>query len=272
MVNRIGPAVVLLRMSFIDTNGHLLHSVSFGAGPTTFVAHGGWVGSWELWEGPFQRMQSRWRCVSYDHRGAGASTFPAETISPAALVDDVFAVLDHYEVERCVLAGESLGALTAVAAVLRDPSRFEGLVLVDGVPFTDGKVDPAERAAMMADFPSYVKAFVAACVPEPASEHLRRWGEQILLRAEPAAAAQMRESHISAAIRPDYAALTVPTLVVHGELDHIVPVQAAHYVAGAIAGATLEVLPGAGHVPSVTQPAALVDVIERWWAGVAPRA
>lgn len=272
MVNRIAPAVVLLRMSFIDTNGHLLHSVSFGAGPTTFVAHGGWVGSWELWEGPFQRMQSRWRCVSYDHRGAGASTFPAETISPAALVDDVFAVLDHYEVERCVLAGESLETLTAVAAVLRDPSRFEGLVLVDGVPFTDGKVDPAERAAMMADFPSYVKAFVAACVPEPASEHLRRWGEQILLRAEPAAAAQMRESHIAAAIRPDYAALTVPTLVVHGELDHIVPVQAAHYVAGAIAGATLEVLPGAGHVPSVTQPAALVDVIERWWAGVAPQA
>ena len=43
-------------------------------------------------------------------------------------------------------------------------------------------------------------------------------------------------------------------------------------VAGAIAGATLEVLPGAGHVPSVTQPAALVDVIERWWAGVAPQA
>ncbi|MBK8335019.1 MAG: hypothetical protein IPL07_22380 [Acidimicrobiaceae bacterium] len=45
-----------------------------------------------------------------------------------------------------------------------------------------------------------------------------------------------------------------------------------HTTAGAIAGATLEVLPGAGHVPSVTQPAALVDVIERWWAGVAPQA
>lgn len=258
--------VVLLGMTFIATDGYLLHSVDFGAGPATFVAHGGWVGSWELWEAPFERMQSRWRCVSYDHRGAGASTFPPDTINPAALVDDVFAVLDHYEIERCVLAGESMGALTAVAAVLRDPSRFDGLVLVDGVPFTDGVVDPAEREAMMADFPSYVKTFVAACVPEPGSEHLRRWGEQILLRADPAAAAQMRDSHIAAAIRPDYAALALPTLVVHGELDRIVPVQAAHYIAGAISGATLEVLPGSGHVPSVTQPAALVDAIERWWA------
>ena len=211
-------------------------------------------------------MQSSWRCVSYDHRGAGASTFPPETINPASLVDDVFTVLDHFNIERCVLAGESLGALTAVAAVLREPSRFVGLVLVDGVPFTDGAVDPAEREAMMADFPGYVKAFVAACVPEPDSEHLRRWGEQILLRAHPAAAAQMRESHIAAAIRPDYAAITVPTLVVHGELDHIVPVGAAHYVAGAIPGATLQILPGAGHVPSVTQPAALVAAIETWWA------
>lgn len=256
-------------MSFLPVNGHLLHAVDFGSGPSTFVAHGGWVGSWELWQEPFQQMQSNWRCVSYDHRGAGASTFPAASITPEALVDDVFAVLDHYEIERCVLAGESLGALTATMAVLRDPSRFEGLVLVDGVPFTDGVVDPNERAQMLADFPAYVKAFVAACVPEPDSGHLRRWGEQILLRADPSAAAQMRESHIAAALRPDYGAIEVPTLVVHGELDAIVPIQAAHYVAGAIPTSTLEVLPGAGHVPSVTQPDALVTAIDRWWAGVA---
>lgn len=215
-------------------------------------------------------MQSRWRCISYDHRGAGASTFPPESITPMALVDDVFAVLDHFSVDRCVLAGESLGALTAVAAVLRDPSRFVGLVLVDGVPFTDGVVDPGEREAMMSDFPGYVKAFVAACVPEPDSEHLRRWAEQILLRAHPAAAAEMRESHVAAAIRPDYGGVSVPTLVVHGELDHIVPLNAGHYVAGAIAGATLEILPGAGHVPSVTQPAALVATIDNWWRDYGP--
>lgn len=258
-------------MSFIPAGGHLLHAVDFGVGATTFLAHGGWVGSWELWEEPFQLMQARWRCISYDHRGAGASTFPPDTISPTALVDDLFAVLDHYEVERCVLAGESLGALTAVAAVLRDPSRFEGLVVVDGLPFTDGVVDPADRAAIMADFPRYVRTFVAACVPEPDSDHLRRWGEQILLRAEPAAAAQMRESHIAAALRPDYGSVAVPTLVVHGELDHIVPVQAAHFVAGAIPDSELAVLPGAGHVPSVTQPRALVDTIDRWWSGIAAR-
>src|SRR5437764_15485489 len=126
---------------FLPVDGYELMVVEFGSGPVTFVAHGGWVGSWELWLEPFQLMQSRWRCIGYDHRGSGASSFPPESISPTALVDDLFRVLDHFQVEKCVLAGESLGALTCLLAVLRDPARFHGLVLVDGVP-------AANKAAM----------------------------------------------------------------------------------------------------------------------------
>lgn len=92
---------------FLMVDGHRLNAVAFGAGPRTFVAHGGWVGSWELWQDPFQLMHSRWRCIGYDHRGSGASTFPPEAIGPDVLVDDLFRVLDHFGVGRCVLAGES---------------------------------------------------------------------------------------------------------------------------------------------------------------------
>src|SRR5437763_8795702 len=122
-----------LRLVFVAGAGFLLNTVQFGSGPP-FVAHAGWVGSWELWQEPFQLMHERWRCASFDHRGSGASDFPPESISPGALVDDLFRVLDHLAVETCVLAGESLGALTCLQAVLREPARFDGLVLVDGAP------------------------------------------------------------------------------------------------------------------------------------------
>lgn len=56
------------------------------------------------------------RCV---HRTAGRH-------QPEALVDDLFTVLDALNVERCVLAGESLGALTCALAVLRDPHASRG--------------------------------------------------------------------------------------------------------------------------------------------------
>ena len=107
-----------------------MNAVEFGSGPA-FVAHGGWVGNWELWQEPFELMHRHWRCIAFDHRGSGASTFPPESISPTALVDDLFRVLDHFEVKTCVLSGELLGALTCLLAALRDLELYTGLVHVD---------------------------------------------------------------------------------------------------------------------------------------------
>lgn len=251
---------------FIPSGGFLLNAVSFGSGPRTLVTHGGWVGNWELWQEPFRLMQDRWRCVGYDHRGSGASTATPESITPEALVDDLFTVLDRMDVDRCVLAGESLGALTCALAVLREPTRFAGLVLVDGTPAADrdrmGPLIDGSRA----DYPATVQWFVDACVPEPDSEHIRRWGRQILLRADPEAAARILEVHAEQKIAPDFSKIEVPTLLVHGELDMIIPVEAAEAVAGVMPRARLVRIPGAGHVPTLSRPEAVVAAIDDWWA------
>ncbi len=248
---------------FISAGGYLLNSVSFGSGERAFVAHGGWVGNWELWQEPFRLMQDAWRCVGYDHRGSGVSTAPPEAITPEGQVDDLFAVLDHFGIEQCVLAGESLGALPCLQAVIERPERFAGLVLVDGVPAAVGD-NSALINGSRANYPATVGAFVDACVPEPDSDHLKRWGRQILLRAEPEAAARMLEAHYERKVAPALPQVSVPTLVIHGELDAIVPVAAAQSVAAAVPDAELVVLPGAGHVPTITRPQEVVDVIDRW--------
>ena len=251
---------------FLPVDGYMLNVVAFGSGPRTFVAHGGWVGSWELWLDPFQLMHDRWRCVSFDHRGSGASSFPPESISPEALVDDLFRVLDHFEVQTCVLAGESLGALTCLQAVLREPARFDGLVLVDGAPAASEERTAPLVNGSRSDYAATVRGFIDACVPEPDSEHIRRWGRQILLRADPEAAARIFESHYEAAIAPDITRVSVPTLLVHGENDAIIPLPLAQAIAAAIPGAELAVIPGAGHVPTMTRPEQVVAEVERWAA------
>lgn len=251
---------------FVAAGGYLLNTVQFGSGPSTFVAHGGWVGSWELWQEPFQLMQDRWRCIGYDHRGSGASTFPPEAITPDGLVDDLFAVLDHYGVERCVLAGESLGALTCLQAVIREPARFRGLVLVDGAPAASRERTAHLVDGSRADYAATVAAFVDACVPEPDSDHIRRWGRQILRRADPEAAARIFECHYEQNVAVDPSRVTVPTLLVHGEDDAIVPLAVGRAVAGAIPNSELVVLPGIGHVPTLTAPVELVGEIDRWAA------
>lgn len=249
---------------FVAADGYLLNTVEFGSGPQTFVAHGGWVGNWELWQEPFQLMQSRWRCIGYDHRGAGASTFPPEAITPQGLVDDLFTVLDFYGVDSCVLAGESLGALTCLLAAARDPARFSGLVLVDGVPAANEERQRPLVEGSRSDYPRTVSAFVDACVPEPNSEHVRNWGKQILLRAQPEAAARLLESHYQENVAADLSAVTVPTLIIHGQQDAIIPLAIGEAVAAAIPGSELVVIPDAGHVPTLTRPREVVDAIERW--------
>lgn len=58
----------------------------------------------------------------------------------------------------------------------------------------------------------------------------------------------------------------MPTLVVHGERDVVIPLSIAEMVAATIPRSELVVLPGAGHLPTTTRPALLVDAIEQWAA------
>lgn len=247
---------------FADIDGVRFNTVSFGAGPRTLVGHGGWAGSWELWQQPFELMSPSWRCVSYDHRGSGESRAEPETITAQRLVDDLFALLDHLEVDRCILAGESMGGFIAMLAVERDPSRFDGLVLVDSAT---GFTDPSPLAVgARRDYPETVRQFMIRCVPEPDSQHVRQWGEDILLRATPEAAARLFEGCYGVTVDPT--SIAIPTLVLHGELDTAVPLATSERLASQIRGAELRVIRGAGHVPTMTRPREVVAAITDWAA------
>ncbi len=249
---------------FVEVNGNRLNVVSFGAGDRTLVAHGGWVGSWELWQQPFELMSGRWRCVSYDHRGAGESPVAPHLITPESLVSDLFGVLEVLGIERCVLAGESLGAIVALESARRAPERFGGLVVVDGGPGVTADIAGPLIDGARSDWPGTVRQFADDCVPEPDADHIRRWGRDILLRADGEIAARMFECYLD---RPEpfvaIEEIQVPTLVIHGTADAIVPFAIGEWMASAIPNATLVPIKGAGHVPTLTRPHEVVAAIER---------
>jgi len=61
----------------------------------------------------------------------------------------------------------------------------------------------------------------------------------------------------------------MPTLVIHGELDAIIPMARAEMAVQAIPGSKLVVIPGAGHVPILTRPREVVAAIDDWWRAAA---
>jgi pimeloyl-ACP methyl ester carboxylesterase len=249
---------------FLDSGDALLNVVEWGpAGAPPFVAHGGWAGNWELWQEPFQLMQSRWRCIAYDHRGSGSTVASPDRISPRALVDDLLRLLDQLSVERCVLAGESMGALTVLTLAAEHPERLAGLVLVAGKPV--GGVAEEFVANTRGDYAATVRWFVDACVPEPDSDHIKRWGSQILLRSDGESAARLLETAVSE--RPPAERVQAPTLIVHGDRDVIVPLDDARELHRRMPESQLVILPGAGHVPTLTRPREVVDAVDAWWNG-----
>lgn len=250
-------------------DGTRLFSLAFGAGPRALLAIGGWAGSAELWHPVFGQLPG-WRCVGLDHRGSGASRGPVEAIRFDAMVEDLPAAADAHGLPRCVLAAESSGAAVALAAALRWPERFTGLVLVGGAwQPPPPAAEQAFAAALRADHEATLQAFATRCLPEPGSEDLREWGLQILRRCGQAQALALLATRSQAEVHRHLADLRVPALLLHGLLDTVSPPAASQALAEALPQATLRLLPGLGHVPMLTAPALLAQAIEERWGGTA---
>lgn len=227
----------------------------FGQGSKTLVAHGGWVGSGELWHPPFRELSREWRCITYDHRGSGATRSRAPAITFDLLVDDLFRVLDALAIERCILAGESMGAMIVLEAALRQPDRFEGLAVVCGR--TSGKLTPGSQAMLVGcqnDFAATMAAFCKACTPEPDCAAEREWGRRIVMRSDAKSAVELLTCMEGIDHSTRFADIAMPVLVLQGARDVINPPAGAEAMARALANARLVMHPDAGHVPTLTRP------------------
>ncbi len=251
---------------FLKTSDASILVSAFGSGRNAFVAHGGWVGSGELWLPPFEYLSRSWRTVTYDHRGTGGTVHAAPKITYEALLADLFEVLDRLGIERCVLAGESAGAAVVLEAALRRPERFVGLVIVDG-RYVGDRTPQQDRLIQgcRADFPATMDAFVNACVPEEACEAERAWGKMIVKRSNATSAIELMECLQGIDIECRLGSLNQPTLVIHGSRDAITPIASSEKLAALLPNARLVVAEGAGHVPTVTRPEWLAAQIDEFF-------
>lgn len=190
---------------------------------------------------------------------------------------DVLDTLDHLGADRCVLAGNSLGALVALQAAVTAPERVEGLVLVGYRPHDQppsARLRAAwdgERAALAAgDLDAAVQVGVEAWTSADASDEVRAHATRMLRRqlasrlahGEPPSAADPLGAG-PAVLR----SLTVPALVGVGEHDMPDFFEGGEGLARDLGAGQTVVVPGAGHLAPLEQPAAfcalLLDFVHR---------
>ena len=262
---------------FLEIDGNKVFSLSFGSGPRTLLAHSGWVGNFEDWIATLAPLSGRWRTVVYDHRGAGETQVPVESISVDAMVSDVFGVMDALGIERCVLGGFSRGVIIVLRAALRHPERFDGLILMNGygeVAEPDGSTPPrvAPSRWLGETHPDRLRWFAERCVPEPDSQHIRRWAVNILSRSSAEAAeriATMEGEPID--WQRGLPRLKLPTLLIHGEKDPFCHTPAMNHLHSLLPDSRLVVMEGSGHLPAMIRPHDVAREIDAFMEGLGGR-
>ena len=210
-------------------------------------------------------LSRRFRVLTYDHRGVGRSESRTHTYTTAAMAEDAVSVLDEAGVESAHVYGFSLGGMVAQQLALLHPERVRSLVLAATHPGGALAVPPDREVQSFfrrrPDLPTEEAAW--ASVAYNYSVRCRReFGDRI---AEDIAArltypfapavyrAQLRAGASHNCFRR-LGAVDVPTLVVHGTEDRIVPIGNAELIADAVPGARLHRVEQAGHLFVTEEP------------------
>ena len=219
-----------------------------------------------MWWHQMRAFASSHRVIAVDFPGHGKSA-PADTCSEASLAALTIDVLDTLGVERAVLVGLSMGGGIALATALAYPDRVAGLLAADA---GSGSDDPEGARLMALGMARQVReqgidAFAEKMAGSPVVGSYARMG----LRARRHLVALLRDNDALGvgsiiegvqASRPPMQArplhhIAVPTTILVGEHDAGCLIPSRH-AAGAIPGARLVVIPGAGHLTALEAPAA----------------
>jgi pimeloyl-ACP methyl ester carboxylesterase len=223
----------------------------------------GYTGDISDWVRQVEVFAASHRVLVMDHRGHGRSGAPADrgSYTVERMASDVEALAAQLGLDRYHLVGHSLGGMVAQEIALRSERRLLSLTLEDTVhDFAIGRSESVRRvfgARLRLAEEQGMAAVARLPAPPRPPHHPRERFEQ-----ERARLARMSlEGYVGGwqalcgwpGSRGRAHAIRTPTLVIHGELDALV-VAGSRWLAGAIPGARLEVVPEAGHSPQLERP------------------
>jgi pimeloyl-ACP methyl ester carboxylesterase len=260
------------------------HDVGYrigGTGPAILLIHG-MAGSSRTWKDVLPLLARNYTVIAPDLLGHGESAKPLGDYSLGAFASGLRDFLSVLGIERVTVVGQSLGGGVAMQLAYQHPEICERLVLV-GSGGLGREVSwilraltlPGAELLMPIFFPSFVRDF-----GNQVSRFLYRRGWRAPHVAETwrayASLSESKNRHafvrtLRAVVDPGgqavsardrlYLAAGLPTLIVWGDRDDIIPVTHAHEAHEAIPGSRLEIFEGAGHFVHVQEPLRFTEVL-----------
>lgn len=225
-----------------------------------------------MWWRVVPDLATRYRVLRVDNRGAGLTGDVAGApYTVEKMAADCLAVLDQAGVERAHIVGISMGGLIAQELALSAPERVRSLCLLATHAGVAHAVWDAEALAMLGNRGEMTPQEAAEMsvpfnyAPLTPRERIEQdWEVRLPLAASPTGyLAQLAGSSTWSGLER-LGTLRAPTLVVHGDLDRLVPPDNGRMLADAIEGAELNVIAGANHVLMTDQPELVSSAVGGW--------
>jgi pimeloyl-ACP methyl ester carboxylesterase len=281
-----------LTHSSVALHGRQLAYVTGGEGPAVFLIHG-IGGDWHTWEPVLEGLARRHRVVAVDLPGHGSSSKSAGDYSLGALANALRDLGGSLGIERATMVGHSLGGGIAMQFSYQFPERCERLVLVSSgglgpdvglilrlaaLPVSDlflaltappfrslvklgARAGRAMRLRPTADAEFYARTYAALGDRDTRAAFLGT------LRGVVGTRGQLVDARDRL-----YLAAHMPTLIVWGERDAMLPVAHGREAHDAMPDSRLEIFDDAGHLPQLDDPGRFVTTVEEFVAATEPSA
>jgi pimeloyl-ACP methyl ester carboxylesterase len=266
---------------FVEINGISVHYKMMGQGRPVYVLLHGFGASLFSWHAVMPRMAEKGTVIAYDRPAFGLTERPTEwkgddPYGAQANMLLLLGLLDHFQVDKAILVGNSAGGTLGMQFALQYPERVQALILVDPAVYEVGG-------------PSWVR--ILGSTPQVRRlgpllvRSIQKNGLEMIKTAwhDPARITQETWDGYTRPLKADnwdralwYFTLAsqasglaerlgefkLPILVITGDDDRIVPTANSLRLAGELPAAQLVVIQGAGHVPHEEQPEAFLQALE----------
>ena len=272
----------MTEMSYLDLHGERIAYRDAGAGETLLLIHG-MAGSSATWRAVIPELAKRYRVVAPDLLGHGESAKPRGDYSLGAFAAWLRDLLDELGIRRATVVGQSLGGGVAMQFTYQHRDYCERLVLI-----SSGGLGPDLNWILRILSAPGAELVLPVVAPQPVLSLGNKLGSWLASAGvKSPRAGEMWSAYCSLSDRPtrqaflrtlrsvvDYRGQAVsalgkihvsyglPTLLIWGEQDRIIPVAHGYAAHEAVPGSRLEVLAGVGHFPHVESPAAVVDILD----------
>lgn len=237
--------------------------------------------TWDKWA---DSLKDDFRIIRYDQRGHGLTgAAPDESYLLENFTADLEAVAQALDIDKFVLAGNSMGGWISAGYALEHPERLDGLVLVDasGVPIKSDRPPPIGfRIARTPIIRDLARNFLPRSIFEQSliqsvgnkdtvtDQMVDRYWELARYPGNRVATMQRFRTPRREYTAAEIATLDVPTLVMWGEQDALIPVAAGEWYAQHLPNAQLVTYPEFGHLPQQENPVQSAEDLSNWISGL----